>query len=193
MTKLDQAFALFDSYNRQSPTHISNSGQDYPIEYFYAIKLHEWISVLRSDASEALLLASRCQHIGRWEIPRSSYPEGRIGYLTWRSDLSRFHAQKAEEILRSVDYDDMTIKRVKEIVQKKAIKKDPEVQTMEDALCLLFLQYQYDELIAKQSEEKMIAILQKTLSKMSHQGTQVALTLRYSEEGERLLKKALAA
>jgi len=193
MTKLDQAFALFDSYNRQSPTHISNSGQDYPIEYFYAIKLHEWISVLRSDASEALLLASRCQHIGRWEIPRSSYPEGRIGYLTWRSDLSRFHAQKAEEILRSVDYDDMTIKRVKEIVQKKAIKKDSEVQTMEDALCLLFLQYQYDELIAKQSEEKMIAILQKTLSKMSHQGTQVALTLRYSEEGERLLKKALAA
>lgn len=193
MTKLDQAFALFDSYNRQSPTHISNSGQDYPIEYFYAIKLHEWISILRSDASEALLLASRCQHIGRWEIPRSSYPEGRIGYLTWRSDLSRFHAQKAEEILRSVDYDDMTIKRVKEIVQKKAIKKDPEVQTMEDALCLLFLQYQYDELIAKQSEEKMIAILQKTLSKMSHQGTQVALTLRYSEEGERLLKKALAA
>lgn len=193
MAKLDEAFALFDSYNRQSPIHISNSGQDYPIEYFYAIKLHEWIKQLRPEATEALLLASRCQHIGRWEIPRDSYPEGRIGYLTWRSDLSKFHAQKAEEILRSIDYDDVTIKRVKEIVQKKAIKKDDEVQTMEDALCLLFLQYQYDELIAKQSEEKMIAILEKTLSKMSGQGTQMALTFHFSAEGERLLKQALSS
>lgn len=193
MTKIDQAFALFDAYNRQSPIHISNSGQDYPIEYFYAIKLHEWIKQLRPDATEALLLASRCQHIGRWEIPRDSYPEGRVGYLTWRSDLAKFHAQKAEEILLSIGYDETTIKHVKEIVQKKAIKKDAEVQTMEDALCLLFLQYQYDELIAKQSEEKMIAILQKTLSKMSEQGLQTALTLRYSAEGEGLLKKALAS
>lgn len=191
MTHLEQAFELFDAYNRKAPEKVIWNGEEFPSEYFYATKLHEWVKRLHPDASESLLLASRCQHIGRWEIARSNYPEGRVGYLTWRNDLSKFHAHKAAEILLSVGYHADIIDRVCEIILKKRLKTDNEVQTMEDALCLVFLEFQYDDLIEKQSEEKMTDILQKTWAKMSASGREQALLLRYSEKGLGLLNKAL--
>ncbi|MDF2190364.1 DUF4202 domain-containing protein [Paraflavitalea sp. CAU 1676] len=191
MTKLEQAFNLFDTYNQQDPSEVIWNGQNYPAEYFYAIKLYEWVKKLDPEASESLLLASRCQHIGRWEIARKAYPEGRVGYLRWRNDLSKFHAQKAAEILQQLGYEMDMIDRVKEIVLKKQLKTNTEVQTMENALCLVFLEFQYDDLIKKQPAEKMIDILQKTWAKMSDSGRQVALSLTYREAGKTLLNKAL--
>ncbi|ACT91428.1 DUF4202 domain-containing protein [Dyadobacter fermentans] len=191
MTRLDQAFEQFDDYNRRSPGQIVWDGVTYPVEYFYALKLHEWVVKLNPNASESLLLASRCQHIGRWEIARNSYPDGRVGYLKWRSDLSKYHAGIAAEILAGVGYDDDTISRVKQIVLKQRLKTDEDVQTMENALCLLFLQYQYDDLIAKMTEEKMIDILRKTWAKMTDPGHEAALSLAYSEQGRDLILKAL--
>jgi hypothetical protein len=192
MNKIENAFELFDEYNRKSPEHLEYEGVDYPSEYFYAVKLYEWVKKLEPEASESLLLASRSQHIGRWESARSSYPEGRVGYLKWRSDLGKFHAAKSAEIMQSVGYDDDTIDRVKQIILKQRIKADAEVQTMENALCLVFLEFQYDDLIAKLSEEKMIDILRKTWAKMSDPGRNVALSLHYSKRGLSLIQKALA-
>jgi hypothetical protein len=193
MAKLEEAFEQFDSYNKQAPDSVIWQGEDYPSEYFYSIKLHEWVKKLDPDATEALLLASRSQHIGRWEIARSAYPEGRVGYLTWRSDLSKFHASKAKEILATVGYDEDTITRVGEIIRKQKLKSDPDVQTIENALCIVFLIYQFDDLIEKLSEEKMIDILRKTWSKMSEPGQSVALGLSYSEKARAMLSKALGA
>ena len=191
MTKLEEAFILFDEYNKQSPEHIIWNGENYPSEYFYALKLYEWVKKLDANASECLLLASRSQHIGRWEIARNTYPEGRAGYLKWRSDLSKFHAQKASEILESVGYEQTDIDRVKQIIQKQKLKADDEVQTMENALCLVFLEFQFDDLVAKLPEEKMIDVLRKTWNKMSEPGRNAALALQYSDEGMLLLNKAL--
>jgi hypothetical protein len=191
MSKLDKAFELFDDYNKRSPEHIVWDNVDYPIEYFYAIKLHDWVTKLDPEADESLLLASRCQHIGRWEIARKSYPDGRVGYLKWRSDLSKYHAGIAAEILSEVGYDEETISRVKQIILKQRLKSDTDVQTMENALCLVFLQYQYDDLIAKVTEEKMIDILRKTWGKMTTPGHEAALALQYSEVGRDLILKAL--
>lgn len=191
MTKMEQAFNLFDTYNQQDPSEVIWNGQHYPAEYFYAVKLYEWVKKLDPEASESLLLASRCQHIGRWEITRKAYPEGRVGYLKWRNDLSKFHAQKATALLQSLGYEMGIIARVNEIVLKKQLKTDTDVQTMENALCLVFLEFQYDDLIKKQSPEKMIGILQKTWAKMSVPGRQVAASLTYSETGKMLLNKAL--
>jgi hypothetical protein len=191
MRKLEQAFSLFDAYNQQSPEKIVWEGKEYPSEYFYALKLHEWVIKLEPNAPESLLLASRSQHIGRWEIARQAYPEGRVGYLKWRSDLGKFHAQKSAEILNEVGYDESEIKRVREIILKQRIKLDDDVQTMENALCLVFLEYQFDALIEKLSEEKMIDILGKTWAKMSDPGREAALALQYNEAGMKLLHKAL--
>jgi hypothetical protein len=58
-------------------------------------------------------------------------------------------------------------------------------------LCLVFLQYQYDDLIAKTTAEKMIDILRKTWGKMSDPGRDAALSFQYSEQGMDLILKAL--
>jgi hypothetical protein len=193
MSKLENAFNLFDAYNQQSPTLITWEGSDYPAEYFYAIKLYEWVKKLDPHASESLLLASRSQHIGRWEIPRNTYPDGRVGYLKWRSDLSRFHASKASEFMLAAGYNQAEVDRVREIILKQKIKSDEEVQTIENALCLVFLEFQFDELIDKQPDEKMINILRKTWGKMSEPGRNMALTLTFSEKASSLLEIALGA
>lgn len=192
MEKLAQAFNLFDHYNRNSPETVIHNGVTYPAEYFYAIKLHDRILQLEPHAEEALLLASRCQHIGRWEIQRNAYPEGRNGYLSWRSDLSKFHANTASDLLRSIGYEETIIEEVRQIVLKRNIKTVSTIQTMENALCLVFLEFQFDDLILKQMEDNMISILRKTWAKMSEPGKEQALKLTFSARGSALIKKALS-
>lgn len=191
MSKLEQAFELFDEYNKQGPDQVVWNGQSFPAEYFYAVELYNWVKKIEPDANEYLLLASRSQHIGRWEIQRSDYPEGRTGYLKWRSDLGKFHAAKAGEILQKVGYTTEEIERVQQIIQKQRLKLDADVQVIENALCLVFLEFQYDDLIRKLTEEKMINVLRKTWKKMSKTGHDAALQLQYSEEGSSLISKAL--
>jgi hypothetical protein len=191
MSKLDKAFELFDAYNKQSPERIIWNGEEFPAEYFYALKLYDWVNKLEPHAPETLLLASRSQHIGRWEIARASYPEGRVGYLKWRSDLAKFHAQKSSELMSEAGYKPEIIDRVTQIILKQRIKADDQVQTMENALCLVFLEFQYDDLIQKLSKEKMIDVLRKTWAKMSEPGRNAALSLAYSSEGNELIHKAL--
>ena len=191
MSRLLQAFELFDEYNKRSPEQVVWKDQAYPSEYFYAVELYNWVKKIQPDANEYLLLASRSQHIGRWEIPRSDYPEGRTGYLKWRSDLGKFHASKAGEILEQVGYTPEEIQRVQQIIQKLRLKLDDDVQVIENALCLVFLEFQYDDLILKLSEEKMINVLRKTWKKMSKAGHDAALQLQYSPQGSSLISKAL--
>jgi uncharacterized protein YihD (DUF1040 family) len=194
MNRLDKAFELFDAYNKQDPRSFTWEGTTAPQEYFFAIKLYEWVLKLDPDASEELLLASRSQHIGRWEIPREDYPEGREPYLKWRKDLALHHATIADRLMKDAGYDDETSDRVKQIILKKRIKVDADVQTMENALCLVFLQLQYEDFRKKygQEPEKIINILRKSLLKMDGHGHQFALKLSYSENGSELINEALS-
>ncbi len=194
MTQLQAAFDLFDTYNRNDPRTFEWEGTSYPQEYFFAIKLHERVLMLDPQASEELLLASRCQHIGRWEMPRESYPEGREAYLKWRKDLALRHAKIASDLMRQVGYTDERISRVTEILLKKRIKVDADVQTMENALCLIFLEFQYEDFRKKYADdpEKMINILYRSLSKMDAHGHAFALQLTYSEGGAELVQAALS-
>jgi hypothetical protein len=190
MEKLKQAFTQFDTYNRNDPRTINWQGEVYPEEYFLALQLHKWVVTLHPEASEALLLASRCQHIGRWEIPRTAYPDGREGYLRWRKELGLYHAARASEIMEQVGYDAATIERVRQIVTKKRIKADPEVQVMENALCLVFLEFLYEDFHPRYPD-KIVDILKKSLLKMDAAGHQEALKLPYSATGLRYIQEAL--
>src|SRR5215471_10765287 len=140
MDRFARAISAFDRDNAEDPTTIRVGGADRPRELVQAERLSAWVDRLRPDAPEALRLAARCQHLRRWEIPRNTYPDGRIGYLEWRKALLRFHADRSTEILRRTGYDDETIGRVRTINQKRGLKMDRDVQTMEDALCLVFLE-----------------------------------------------------
>lgn len=191
MTRIEKAFALFDAYNRQDPHHITERDTTYPAEYFYAQQLYHWVTTLYPDAGEALLLASRCQHIGRWEIPREEYPEGKAGYLRWRQALSELHAQKAGELLAEAGYTPEEIEPVQTIVRKSHIRQNPDSQAMENALCLVFFAFQYEDFLQGQPEDTVVRILKKTWKKMSEPGREAALKLSYSEKGKALLDKAL--
>lgn len=192
MDKMEKAIALFDDYNQQDPRKIEWEGVGYASEYFYALQLYNWVLKLEPAASETLMLASRAQHIGRWKSPRDEYAEGKAGYLKWRSELRHFHANTAEALMLEAGYEEEAIRAVQRIILKAELKTDHEVQVMEDALCLVFLQFQYEDFIKLHDEKKVIRIIQKSWQKMSPRGREAALNLSYHETGKALINKALA-
>jgi len=187
-----EAIRRFDEANSADPNTIIVDGKPVPYELFYALRLTEWVERLCPNASPALLLAARCQHICRWMIPRSSYPMTRASYLKWRTDLKQFHAQKSGEILMESGCSAELVARVQELNLKKNLGHDDELQILEDALCLVTLQYQLTDLVRKTEPTKMISILQKTWKKMSARGRDEALRLSYSDDQKSLLSQALA-
>lgn len=191
MNKLELAFERYDAYNSKDPISYTYKGEVFPEEYFLAKQLYGWVLKLDPEPSEELLLASRSQHIGRWEIPRSQYPEGKTGYLDWRRNLAVFHADKSTAIMKEVGYGQDQIDRVRQFLLKKKIKVDREVQTLENALCLVFLEFQYEDFFPKYEAEKIVNILRKSLLKMDEKGREQALTLHYSDEGLNYIKQAL--
>jgi hypothetical protein len=190
--RFSQAVARFDVENGRDPNQVVVDGITHPQELLYAIRLTDWVIRLQPDASEQLLLAARCQHICRWTIPRRNYEMNRAGYLRWRAELKQFHARKSEEILREVGYDEEMITRVRELNLKKNLGRDPECQVLEDALCLVTLQYQLSDLVAKTDPVKMVEILRKTWKKMSPAAHTAALKLGYADAEKALLGRALS-
>jgi Domain of unknown function (DUF4202) len=186
--KFEAALRRFDEENSHDPNQ--ENGQ--PRELLYAERLTNWVLRLSPNAGEALRLAARCQHLCRWRIPRSDYPMTRPGYLKWRADLKKFHAQRAGEILREVGYDEDTIRRVQDLNLKKNFPADPECRVLEDALCLVFLEFQLSDLAAKTDDDKMVNALKKSWEKMTEAARTEALKLKYNEREISLIEKALA-
>ncbi len=189
--KFEAALRRFDEENSRDPNRETAGGVSHPRELLYAQRLTGWVLKLCPDASETLRLAARCQHICRWESPRDSYPLTRAGYLKWRADLKKFHAEKSGTILREVGYDEETIRRVQELNLKKNFPADAETRTLEDALCLVFLEYQLADLVAKSDDDKMINALQKSWGKMTEAARAEALKLNYGDREKTLLQRAL--
>lgn len=191
--QLARTLAAFDEVNRHDPRiDHDEEGHHVPSELLYAQRMSRTLEAFRPDASEALQLATRCQHIERWKIPRADYPMDRKGYLLWRSNLKKFHGERAAEIMQQQGYDEETITRVVMLVNKRQLKRDAEVQTLEDVICLVFLHYYFEDFRLKHSEEKLIDIVAKTWRKMSEEGQEAALQLPLSPDSLTLVQKALA-
>jgi len=189
--KFEAALRRFDDENSRDPNVETVDGTAQPRELIYARRLTDWVLRLCPDASEELHLAARCQHICRWEIPRNSYPLTRVGYLQWRATLKKFHAQKAGEILRDVGYGEDVVRRVQDLNLKKNFPNDAEGRVLEDALCLVFLQFQFAELAAKTEEGKTINALKKSWQKMTDAARAEALKLNFGPREIALLERAL--
>ena len=191
MDRLARALDAIDAANAGDPHTIMIDGVSRPKELAHAELMTRWVRTLDPDCSDEQLLAARAHHLRRWTIPRDSYPDGRAGYLRWRTALKRQHADDVGEILRGAGYDDDVVARVQVIVSKQGLGRDPAVQVHEDALCLVFLETQLDELAGKLGEDKTIDVLQKTAKKMSPAGLQAALGLRFAPAATALLERAL--
>jgi hypothetical protein len=189
--RFEAAARRFDEENALDPNIERVAGVAHPRELIYAQWLTEWVLKLCPEASEPLRLAARCQHLCRWLVPRTSYPMTRAGYLKWREGLKHFHAQKAGDILRETGYPEDLIARVQSLNLKKDLPQDPEVQVLEDALCLVFLEHQFGDLASKTTDDKMIGVLQKTWKKMTAAAHALALALSYAPHARGLLERAL--
>jgi Domain of unknown function (DUF4202) len=191
--KFAAALRRFDEENSRDPNYEIADGVSHPRELLYAQRLTDWVLRLYPDASEELRLAARSQHICRWESPRENYPLTRAGYLKWRADLKKFHAEKSGVILLEAGYDEETIRRVQDLNLKKHFPGDAEARTLEDALCLVFLEFQFADLAAKSEDDKMINALKKSWAKMTEAARTEALKLNYGEREQKLIERALKA
>ena len=191
MSRRDDAIAAVDAANADDPNTIEVRGEVRPKEQAHAELMTEWLTRLDPDATDAQHLAARAHHLRRWSLPRSDYPEGRAGYLRWRTALKKQHAAEVATILERVGYDAATIDRTQRIIRKEGLGTDPQVQTHEDALCLVFLETQLAELVDDQGDEKMIAIIQKTAAKMSPGALGLVADLPMRESDRDLIGRAL--
>lgn len=193
-SRFEKAIAAFDALNGADPVREEAGGVPRPRLLVQAERLAAWIGRLEPHASEALRLAAHCQHLERWKIARSEFPDGRAGYLQWRTRLGRYHAERAREVLASLGYDEETMRAVETIVTKQHLRSNPDSQTMEDALCLVFLEHEFEDFLSKYPDEsKAVDILQKTWKKMSPRGHAKALELELSERGRTLVARALGS
>jgi hypothetical protein len=185
------AIAAIDAANSEDPERISLAGAaPRPKEVVHAELVTDWVLRLDPEASEAQLLAARAHHFRRWTSPRDAHPEGRAGYLRWRAEAARRQAAEVADLLRGHGYDAATIDRVAAIIRKEARPRDPQVQTHEDALCLVFLQTQLSDITGRLGEEATVGVVARTLPKMSARAIALAGSLDLDEVARSVLGQA---
>ena len=175
----------------QDPNRELSGSEELPAEWLYISRLLECLQKVYPDASEALTIATYCQHLFRWEIKRTAYPEGRIGYYQWRNFLGDYQARKAAVILETSGYGSDFIHEVTNILKKLNISRLEESQKLEDVVCLVFLEHYMNDFIQGKTEAQLIQIVQKTWSKMSDHGHSIALELNLPEPTRRIVTQAL--
>ena len=187
------ALAEIDTANGRDPNQESEPGGE-PVakELLYARRMTAWLERLAPDASEAIRLAARAQHIERWTSARADFAEGREGYNRWRRELAQFHARRAGEIMEAAGYDGPMRERVAALILKKGLKTDPETQLLEDVICLVFLENYFADFSEKHDPDKIVDILRKTWRKMSPRGHDAALALDLPAPARALVERALA-
>ncbi len=186
------AIAAIDAGNADDPNLVTIRGRTGPKEVLHAELVSEWVVRLRPGADEALLLAARGHHFRRWTVPRASAPAGRAGYLRWRKARQQDQARELGEVLTGAGYDAEAVQRVQALVRKENLARDPEVQTLEDALCLVFLETQLADVAARLEPEVLTRVLARTAAKMSDHGRAVIVDVPLDAGARGILDAALS-
>lgn len=188
----EQTLAAIDALHAQDPRLTTlDDGTTTPQELAYAQRMSTWLDKVHDAPDEILRLAVRAQHLQRWLVPRDEYPEGRIGYLTWRRDQGEQAGTTTATLMREVGYSDTDAERAAAMIRKKGLGRDPEVQALEDCACLVFLENYFADFSRKIDHDHMVRIVQKTWRKMSPKAHSLALELPMNAASAALVKEAL--
>lgn len=190
-TQLHRVLHAIDQANSHDPNRERVDGQELPKELLYGQRMSERLNIFCSEAPEHLQIAARAQHIERWTSPRNLYPPGRAGYKKWRAELGLYHAQRAGELMAEHGYSPKDIERVRFLIQKRQLRRDNDTQTLEDVICLVFIEYYLADFAEKHPQDKLIDIIQKTWKKMSAKGHEAALQLPLRKDLQTLLLETL--
>lgn len=191
---LDAIIRDIDAANADDPRTTEVDGVQRPYEVVYSERMTARLLAMYPDASETLRIAARGQHIRRFDLPRSGYPEGKIGYNEWRKACREHHARLLGEIMAKHGRSAEEIERVAMLVKKEQLKKDRESQALENVVDVVFVEHYFDEFVGKYAsydDDKIIDIIGKTLRKMSPKGHQAALQLDLPERTRRLVMAAV--
>jgi len=196
-SRFEKAVALIDAANSEDPNQETDDGKSWPKELLYSHRMADMQQRYDADADDAMKLALRAQHIQRWKSPRDAYPMDRIGYLKWRKDLYKFHADTACTLLAEAGYEQAELDRVNNAVAKRNLKSNPDTQLLEDVTGLVFIEHYMLDFANKHpeySEEKWLDIIRKTWKKMSERAHEFALSgaIKLPEPLIPLIQKALA-
>ncbi|UYV37556.1 DUF4202 domain-containing protein [Rhodobacteraceae bacterium D3-12] len=163
---LGNVIAAIDAANAADP----NTEDGRPAALLYGERMTSQLSRLFPDASEVLQIAARGQHIERWLLPRADYPKTRPGYFAWRKEQGRRHGERLAGLMADAGYCDADQARVATLLRKEGIKRDPEVQALEDVICFTFLTWYFSPFAADKTAEGLQRIVDRTALKMSAQG-----------------------
>ena len=187
-----RARELIDSAHAADPSRAADGR---PAELAYADRMETWVARVAIAPTPLLRLAARCQHLERWLVPRTSFPEGKPGYLAWRRSLYTKQAACARALLLDAGVSAAEADEVSTWVSKTGLKTNPGTQALEDAACLVFLENEISAFAAQHAEyprEKFVDILRKTWRKMSPRAQELALALDLAPAIAALVRDALA-
>ncbi len=163
MSRLATAFEKIDQANAADP----QAKEGVADALLYGQRMSAEQVLLYPDASEPLQIACRGQHIERWTLPRQDFPMDRAGYLAWRSEQGRRHATRVAEIMAEAGYSADEIAHAEKMLTKQGIKRDEDVQALEDVACFTFIRWYMGPFAGTRTAEEMVRIVDKTARKMS--------------------------
>ena len=172
-----QARDLIDAAHAVDPKRAADGR---PAELVYAGRMETWVARLVPDAAPLLRLAARCQHLERWSVPRTNFPDGKAGYLAWRKSLYKKQADRAKLLLLQAGVPAAEAEEAATWVSKTGLKTNPGTQALEDAACLVFLENEIEAFAAQHADyprEKFVEIIRKTWKKMSPRGQELAQSI----------------
>lgn len=191
-SRLQEAIARLESCLQEDPREAVIAGVRGPRDFLFTRRCLDWIQKLTPSPGEDLLVATWGHVLYRWQIARDGYPKTPDGYHNWRGAQSRLAAVEVEKILRGIRYDESAIAHVRELILKTTFPKDPDSRILEDATCLVFLETKLEDYRAEWEQEgKMVRILKGTWRKMTPRARELAKTIPYSPEAQKLLSQCL--
>ncbi|MCE8026867.1 MULTISPECIES: DUF4202 domain-containing protein [Halomonadaceae] len=191
-TPFQRALTELDALHAQDPRQVEVEGETLPLELWHAGRMSAWLARVVEAPSELVQIAVRSQHLQRWEVPRNEYPEGRVGYLTWRRDQGKRAGETTARVMEAAGYSAEEAAEVSRMIRKQGLGRDPGTQAVEDCACLVFLENYFADFSKQVEHDHLVRIVQMTWKKMSPKAHELALTLPMSAEARAVVEEALA-
>lgn len=183
---VDTMLAAIDAVNELDPNQLNGR----PLARVQGERASHWLTRLVDAPSPELQLSVRAHHLRRWEIARADYPTGRHGYLRWRRANKAHQAESLAALMSEASWSSESIELARTLLMRTKLRRDPDTQALEDAACLVFLETQFEAMVDSTDHDHLVAIVAKTLRKMSHDAIGLAQSLPLSERGAAVVRDA---
>ena len=191
--RFSAAIKQIDVINITDPRKIFDAGLEYPRELLLSARRSAWLDYLSPHSSDPVRIAVRALRIDAWTILRENYSLNPDGYHKWREALGKHHSKKITEILVEAGYGDEEIAETTDLITEYYWRTDGDGQDVRDVYDIVFFEYEFEELVANQPDEKVITFVRSTWKQMSQRSRDEVRRLDLSPRAEKLIDIALSS